>query len=249
MITLQHKVTGIEPPKQWELKKFKHVLKCRTGNKNDGLREKNLLSLSYGKIVRKDIENNEGLVPGSYEGYQIVEPGDIVLRLTDLQNDKRSLRQGLVRERGIVTSAYDAVYTTGENHPEYLFYLLYALDISKYYYSLGGGVRQSISFGDFPNDWIAVPPISEQVSLVGSLKKSLLVIDAIIARVGGNRSLQVATEDSLLWVLGKRREAIIVQTVMASEVLRDGPHIAEEVLLALTSDAQQSDENDDEVAA
>ena len=55
-------------------------------NKNVLLQERNLLSLSYGKIKRKDIETAEGLVPASYDGYNIIEKGDIVLRLTDLQN-------------------------------------------------------------------------------------------------------------------------------------------------------------------
>lgn len=74
--------------------------------KNIHLQEKNLLSLSYGRIVRKNIDTKEGLLPESFDGYNIVEDGDIVIRGTDLQNDHRSLRTGLVTERGIITSAY-----------------------------------------------------------------------------------------------------------------------------------------------
>jgi hypothetical protein len=55
--------------------------------KNKLLFEENLLSLSYGRIKRKDIESTEGLLPESFDGYNIVESGDVVLRLTDLQND------------------------------------------------------------------------------------------------------------------------------------------------------------------
>jgi type I restriction enzyme S subunit len=237
MITLQERVTGLKPPRHWELRKLKHVLRLRKGNKNDGLREKNLLSLSYGKIIRKDIENTEGLVPASFEGYQIVSPGDIVLRLTDLQNDKRSLRQGLVMERGIVTSAYDAVYSVGENIPAYWYYFLYALDISKYYYSLGGGVRQSIGFKDFPNDWIAIPDRDEQESIVNSLKSALEAIDAIVALIGGNRSMQVASDGSLLSVLGQRREAVIVQVIMAATGV-ENVGVDEEVVAAAKEEVE-----------
>lgn len=74
--------------------------------KNKGLQENNLLSLSYGKIKRKDINENGGLLPASFENYNIVSLDDIVFRLTDLQNDKRSLRTGLCTEKGIITSAY-----------------------------------------------------------------------------------------------------------------------------------------------
>ena len=54
--------------------------------------ENNLLSLSYGKIIRKDINTDEGLLPDNFNSYNIIEKNDIVLRLTDLQNDKRSCR-------------------------------------------------------------------------------------------------------------------------------------------------------------
>ena len=66
--------------------------------KNTGGREDNLLSLSYGNIVRRDIATADGLLPESFDSYNVINPGDTVLRLTDLQNDQRSLRVGLVEE-------------------------------------------------------------------------------------------------------------------------------------------------------
>ena len=74
-------------------------------NKNRLGKEDNLLSLSYGRVIRKDINTNNGLLPESFNTYNIVEAGDIIIRPTDLQNDKRSLRTGLVKEHGIITSA------------------------------------------------------------------------------------------------------------------------------------------------
>ena len=58
-------------------------------NKNIRLQNKNLLSLSYGKIKKKDFNTSFGLLPASFETYQIVNNGNIILRLTDLQNDKK----------------------------------------------------------------------------------------------------------------------------------------------------------------
>lgn len=92
-------------PSHWEL----HPVYTYFGerkNKNFALQERNLLSLSYGKIIRKDIDMAGGLLPASFNTYNIVEAGDIIIRPTDLQNDKRSLRTGLVKEKGIITSAY-----------------------------------------------------------------------------------------------------------------------------------------------
>ena len=81
--------------------------------KNVGLAETNLLSLSYGKIIEKDINTTEGLLPFSFEGYQIVYPGNIILRLTDLQNDRKSLRTGISTTKGIITSAYTCLKVRG----------------------------------------------------------------------------------------------------------------------------------------
>ncbi|MBO81248.1 MAG: hypothetical protein CL801_07505 [Citromicrobium sp.] len=88
----------------------------------------------------------------------------------------------------------------------------------KYYYSLGGGVRQSISFKDFPNAWILAPDKSEQEAIVLELKKSLEAMNSIVALIGGNRSAQVAEPDSLLDFLNKRKQAVIVQGIMAPQM-------------------------------
>ena len=81
--------------------------------------ENNLLSLSYGKIIRKDINTDEGLLPDNFNSYNIIDKNDIVLRLTDLQNDKRSLRTGLASERGIITSAYLTLRSTKKINAQY----------------------------------------------------------------------------------------------------------------------------------
>ncbi len=55
--------------------------------KNTGMVETTVLSLSYGNVVVKPPEKLHGLVPASFETYQIIKPGDIIIRPTDLQND------------------------------------------------------------------------------------------------------------------------------------------------------------------
>jgi type I restriction enzyme S subunit len=104
------------------------------------------------------------------------------MRLTDLQNDKRSLRQGLVKERGIITSAYDAIDVGKGHDARFWAYALLALDLAKYYYSLGGGVRQSIKFADFPNDWIATPDLPIQEAIADFLDRETARIDLLIEK-------------------------------------------------------------------
>ncbi|MBU1682867.1 restriction endonuclease subunit S, partial [Patescibacteria group bacterium] len=133
---------------------------------NIGLIEKKVLSLSYGKIIVKSEEKLRGLVPNSFETYQIIDDGDIIVRPTDLQNDQISLRFGLCNERGIITSAYLCLNTKNSLSSEFAYYLLYSYDLIKIIYSLGSGLRQNLSWDDFKYLPILVPPILEQTSIV-----------------------------------------------------------------------------------
>jgi type I restriction enzyme S subunit len=135
--------------------------------KNVGLTNTNLLSLSYGNIKRKDINTTDGLLPISFETYQIVDKGNIILRLTDLQNDHKSLRVGMALEKGIITSAYTCLETRTDVLPEYMRWLLHSYDICKVFYGLGGGVRQSIGYADIKWLQCLVPPtVDEQSDIV-----------------------------------------------------------------------------------
>ena len=149
-------------------------------NKNEGLQEQNLLSLSYGKIKRKGIETVGGLLPESFDGYNIIEADDIVLRLTDLQNDQKSLRVGLSPERGIVTSAYLTLRNRSNSLPQYLYYYLHAFDISKGFYGMGAGVRQGLNWDGLKWLKILTPPVPEQKKIVRFLDTKCARIDAVI---------------------------------------------------------------------
>jgi len=171
-----------EVPKHWETKRVNDIA-SQQKRKNVGLVEKNLLSLSYGKIKRRDIDTSFGLLPESFETYQIVEAGNIILRLTDLQNDQRSLRVGLAKERGIITSAYLCLKFVGDVYPVFAYYLLFVYDISKVFYWFGGGLRQSMKFDDIKVFPFIFPPLSEQKAIADYLDTKTAQIDQIIQTI------------------------------------------------------------------
>ena len=189
-----------EVPEHWEVKPlYGTVIECNEANK--GMIEDNLLSLSYGRIVRKDISSNDGLLPESFETYQVIRSGDIVFRLTDLQNDKRSLRSAIVEEKGIITSAYLAVRPI-KAHSEYLSYLFRAYDVTKVFYSMGGGLRQSMKFSDLKRLPTVVPSIEEQTAIATFLDRETAKIDDLIAE-----------QRSLTALLKEKRQAVISHAV------------------------------------
>lgn len=225
MKTLQERVHSAPKPDSWKLDKLHRVLRVRQGFKNVGMVEDNLLSLSYGRIKRKDIDGAGGLLPESFETYQIVESGNIVLRLTDLQNDKRSIRQGLVTERGIITSAYDALEATRGNEARFWAYALLALDLAKYYYSLGGGVRQSIKFSDFPNDWVYLPDLAIQKQIADFLDAEIARIDALIDKKQRFSDILMSNRTDAVLQVFERFNAPVMQITpetYATDIRTDG---------------------------
>ncbi len=148
-------------------------------NRNRLGQENNLLSLSYGKIVRKDINTSDGLLPENFNTYNIVEPNDIIIRPTDLQNDKRSLRTGLVYECGIITSAYICLRPIKKLDSRFFNYLLHAYDVIKVFYNMGNGVRQGLNFSEFSRLLVFEPPIEEQKIIAAFLNDKCAEIDSL----------------------------------------------------------------------
>jgi len=170
-------------PEHWKIYPLFYLFE-QNKDKNNGMKNSNLLSLSYGSIVRKDIDTTFGLLPASFEGYQVVDNGYIILRLTDLQNDKRSLRTGLVREKGIITSAYVGLKKSLKDlNSEYLHYVLHTYDLKKVFYSMGSGLRQSLNFSDIKRVPLLFPPLEEQLEIVGYLNRQQVKIDSIMRKI------------------------------------------------------------------
>lgn len=179
-----YKPSGIQwigdVPEHWKKARlfsvaYEHYISNKTTH------HQNLLSLSYGRIIRKDINTTDGLLPASFDGYQIVEPDNVVLRLTDLQNDHRSLRVGFVTETGIITSAYLCLAARKNIVPQYLYLYLHTNDVHKVFYGMGGGLRQSLDYSELRKLPVFIPPSDEQQAIVDFIDHKIREIDGYIA--------------------------------------------------------------------
>lgn len=188
-------------PAEWNMNRFQNLL-SQVKEKNRGLKEKNLLSLSYGKIIKKDIFTASGLVPENYDTYNIVKKNDIILRLTDLQNDQVSLRTGIVEEeKGIITSAYVALRANNCN-ASYYHWLLYAFDTTKEIYSYGQGVRQGLTYEELKKMLIPLFSEEEQQLIADFLDDRCAQIDSIAADL-----------EKQIEILQKYKKSLITETV------------------------------------
>lgn len=153
-------------PVHWEVVRGKSIFhNPKYINKNNVY--KNVLSLTLRGVVRNNIDNPLGLVPKSYDTYQLFEKDDLVFKLIDLENISTS-RVGLVWEQGIMSSAYIRLalrYAETQNI-KYFYYQYFSWYQRNIYNSLGAGVRQTLSGSDLLELKILVPPKTEQDQIV-----------------------------------------------------------------------------------
>ena len=190
-----------EVPSDWQVGPGRICI-YENRDKNTGMKESTVLSLSYGRVIVKDEDKMTGLVPESYETYQIVQPGDIIIRGTDLQNDVTSLRTGLAKDHGIITSAYINLRPKPNAYAEFLHYLLHSYDVKKVFYGLGSGLRQNLSYVDFKYLTIPLPSLPEQRAIVAFL-------DDKCAKIEG----AVRIKEDQIALLRERRQIIIQDAV------------------------------------
>jgi len=202
----EYKDTNIEwvknIPNDWGVNPLRYCCFENT-KKNNRLLNTEILSLSYGKVILKDTDKNFGLVPESYSSYQILYPGDIVMRLTDLQNDHVSLRTGLVKNEGIITSAYLGLKIRRDRLDDRFFHwLLHSYDLQKVFYGMGGGIRQTVGFKDLKWLPILTPNIETQKNIANYLDEKTKVIDELVSK-----------KEKMIKLLREKRSSLITQAV------------------------------------
>jgi type I restriction enzyme S subunit len=177
---------------------------------NTNIHNSNLLSLSYGKIVQKDIESKKGLLPSSFDTYQVIKKDIIVFRVTDLQNDKKSLRVGLSTQEGIISPAYVCMECdTNKINPMFLYLVLHYHDIvTKVYYHMGDGLRQTLTYDDLKSLMIPIPSFEEQAEIVSYFTTTENLIQASAKKVESLKQLKAASMISMFPQKGETRPRI-----------------------------------------
>lgn len=182
-MTREMKYSGIEwigdIPSEWKVEKNKHCFEFTKNIVGEEFENYKLLSLTKKGIVIKDENNSFGKVPDSYETYQSVKQGQLVLCLFDL--DCSAVFSGLSNYDGMISPAYK-IYNCKEcidkKYAEYWFD--YCFDGRKYMiYSKS--LRYVVNADDFGTIEIVLPPLSEQKKIADFLDGKVSQIDKIIA--------------------------------------------------------------------
>ncbi len=141
--------------------------------------QEDVMSLTVNGVVKRDLDNPKGKMPATFDGYQFVYPGNLLLCLFDIDVTPRCA--GKIEDYGVTSPAYSQ-YALGEGFDVgYYTYYFIALDDQKLLLHLTPTMRSSFNADEFAKISAIAPPLSEQVEIAKHLDKVCGEIDAAIS--------------------------------------------------------------------
>lgn len=164
-------------PSHWSLVRHKNVLTEHKELVGENSANYTLLSLTLNGVIIRDISEGKGKFAKDYDKYVVVDEGDFVFCLFDVEETPRTV--GLSKHHGMITGAYDVFKPHGIN-PEYFYYYYLALDNVKALKPLYSGLRKVIPYPSFMAMKVPVPPKDEQDQIVRYLDWKVSHINRLI---------------------------------------------------------------------
>lgn len=165
-----------EIPRHWEVLPNKHLMhKLKLiKSKYEG---ENILSLTRQGVIVRDLDGG-GKFPTSFNGYQILKNGNLLLCLFDYDVTPRTV--GKIEEDGLTSPAYSQYEMKDLAIRDYYYYYYLMLDETKELLHLSKNLRSSFSESEFGNIKALVPEKNEQKQIVNYLDKKTKSIDEAI---------------------------------------------------------------------
>ena len=150
--------------------------------KNTHFARRNALKFTYGSIIDKPEYDMTPSLIDTYSKYTLVDEGDIVINCLNLNYDFVSQRVAIVKNSGIITSAYISLRARNADiNPLYYCYYFKAMDACKMFHGMGTGIRLTLSYNELRNVPIPVPPRIEQDQIVRFLDWKVSEINKLIS--------------------------------------------------------------------
>ena len=180
--TVPMKDSGVEwigkIPCDWKVLANKWLMR-KTKNIREKYSGENVLSLTTKGVITRDLENPSGKMPATFDGYQFVEAGNLLMCLFDIDVTPRCI--GLIKNDGVCSPAYSQFKLNSLTDAEYYYYYYLSLDYTKELLHLAKNLRHSFTeeqFGAIPT---VFPPMETQKEIAAYLNKKCADIDRILA--------------------------------------------------------------------
>lgn len=166
-------------PSSWNVMPNKYLMKkkkviCPVYKGED------ILSLTMKGVIVRDLDAG-GKMPTSFDGYQRLEPGNLVMCLFDIDVTPRCI--GLIKQVGLSSPAYSQFELNDMGNAEYYCYYYTMLDNDKTLLHLAKNLRHSLTEDQLGAISVIVPPVQEQKKIADFLDAKCSEIDALSADI------------------------------------------------------------------
>lgn len=164
-------------PSSWNVMPNKYLMKkkkviCPVYNGED------ILSLTMKGVIVRNLDAG-GKMPTSFDGYQRLEPGNLLMCLFDIDVTPRCI--GLIKQAGLSSPAYSQFELNGMGNAEYYCYYYTMLDNDKTLLHLAKNLRHSLTEDQLGAISVIVPPVQGQKIIADFLDAKCEEIDKVIA--------------------------------------------------------------------
>ena len=167
-------------PTDWKLGKVKYAFTIKKEKSTE--KEPIVLSLARTGVKIRDISSNKGQLAASYEGYNPVEPNDLLLNPMDLVSGANC---NISKVSGVISPAYVNLRPKTGFEPRYYDYYFKTQYWNMGFFAHGKGVsfenRWTLNDTALKDYYIPMPPSFEQQAIADYLDQTCSKIDEIIA--------------------------------------------------------------------
>jgi len=168
-------------PEHWGVKRAKYMF---LKNKRDRRPEDEVITcFRDGQVTLRKNRRLTGFTESEkYDGYQGIRKGDLVIH----QMDAFAGSIGVSDSDGMGTSVYHCCTPIGDYNVYYYAFLIRQMAISGFIQSLYKGIRErssDFSFPVFGNQYLIIPPRTEQDDIVANIDEKCQKIDTLITKL------------------------------------------------------------------
>ena len=179
----QMKDSGIEwvgqIPQVWDVLPNKYIMK-KTKELCQQYSGQAILSLTMNGVIERDLDAG-GKMPSSFDGYQIIKKGNLLLCLFDIDVTPRCA--GLILKDGVTSPAYSQFVMTNMAYAPYFAYYYIMVDNTKELLHMTKNLRYSLNEEQFGSIKAPCPPLAEQERIAEFLDDKCAEVDALAGEI------------------------------------------------------------------
>lgn len=189
-------------PNSWSVMPNKYIMHkvkeiCPVYNGQD------ILSLTVNGVIVRDLDAG-GKMPTSFDGYQRLRKGNLLMCLFDIDVTPRCI--GLIKNNGLSSPAYSQFTLHDNAVAEYYYYYYLMVDYTKELLHMAKNLRHSLTEDQLGAISVPVPPVEEQREIAHYLDGKVAEIDGIIDQKKEQLEVLDSYKKSLIYeyVTGKK---------------------------------------------